>query len=44
MAILERATRRNISCMDLRLVSKMTLHCQLAVAAAECVEDVQYGT
>ncbi|KAG3100936.1 hypothetical protein PI125_g14603 [Phytophthora idaei] len=44
MAILERAARRNISCMDLRLVSKMALHCQLAVAAAERMEDMQYGT
>ncbi|KAG2896622.1 hypothetical protein PC129_g4051 [Phytophthora cactorum] len=44
MTIFDRAARRNISCMDLRLVSKMALHCQLAVAAAERMEDMQYGT
>ncbi|KAG2983596.1 hypothetical protein PC129_g7883 [Phytophthora cactorum] len=43
MAILEHAARRNISCMDLRLVSKMALHYQHAVAAAERMEDMQYG-
>ncbi|KAG2833723.1 hypothetical protein PC118_g5458 [Phytophthora cactorum] len=42
MAILERAARRNTSCMDLRLVSKMELHCQHTVAAAERMEDMQY--
>ncbi|KAG6596087.1 RNA polymerase II-associated protein 1 [Phytophthora cinnamomi] len=42
--ILERAAKRNISYMDLRLVSKMALHCQYAVVAAERMEDMQYGT
>ncbi|KAE9262446.1 hypothetical protein PR003_g33538, partial [Phytophthora rubi] len=32
MLILERAAKRCISCMDLRLVNKMALHCQHAVA------------
>ncbi|KAG3246566.1 hypothetical protein PI124_g8722 [Phytophthora idaei] len=44
MAILEHAARRNISCMDLRLVSKMVHHYQHAVAAAERMEEMQYGT
>ncbi|KAG6604623.1 uncharacterized protein IUM83_14106 [Phytophthora cinnamomi] len=44
MEILERVAKRNISCMDLRLVSKMALHCQNAVAAAEHMEGMQYGT
>ncbi|KAG2823673.1 hypothetical protein PC129_g11730 [Phytophthora cactorum] len=35
MEILERAAKRCIGCMDLRLVNMMTLHCQHAVAAAE---------
>uniref|UniRef100_H3GWB3 Tc1-like transposase DDE domain-containing protein n=1 Tax=Phytophthora ramorum TaxID=164328 RepID=H3GWB3_PHYRM len=44
MAILGRAAKRCISCMDLRLVNKMALHCQHAIAAAERKEDMQYGT
>ncbi|GMF31294.1 unnamed protein product [Phytophthora fragariaefolia] len=44
MAILERAAKRCIDCMDLRLVKKMALHCQHAVAAAERQENMQYGT
>lgn len=44
MAILERAAKRCISCMDLRLVTNMALHCQHAVAAAERMEDMEYGT
>ncbi|GMF49344.1 unnamed protein product [Phytophthora fragariaefolia] len=44
MAILERAAKRCIDCMDLRLVNKMARHCQHAVAAAERQENMQYGT
>uniref|UniRef100_H3GYN8 Tc1-like transposase DDE domain-containing protein n=1 Tax=Phytophthora ramorum TaxID=164328 RepID=H3GYN8_PHYRM len=44
MQILERAAKRNIRCMDLRLVSEMALHCQHAVAAADRMEGMQYGT
>ncbi|KAE9277038.1 hypothetical protein PR003_g28895, partial [Phytophthora rubi] len=44
MLILERAAKRCISCVDLRLVNKMALRCQHAVAAAERMEDMQYGT
>ncbi|KAE9127231.1 hypothetical protein PF010_g4788, partial [Phytophthora fragariae] len=44
MLILERDAKRCISCMDLRLVNKVALHCQHAVAAAERMEDMQYGT
>uniref|UniRef100_H3GWB2 Tc1-like transposase DDE domain-containing protein n=1 Tax=Phytophthora ramorum TaxID=164328 RepID=H3GWB2_PHYRM len=44
MAILKRAAKRCIDCMDLRLVNKMALHCQHAVAAAERLENMQYGT
>ncbi|KAE8905434.1 hypothetical protein PF003_g10763 [Phytophthora fragariae] len=41
MEILQRGARLNINCMDLRLVNKMALHCQHAVAAAERMKDVQ---
>ncbi|KAG2760575.1 hypothetical protein PC116_g24017 [Phytophthora cactorum] len=44
MEILERAAKRCIGCMDLRLVNKMSLDCQHAVAAAERKEDMKYGT
>ncbi|KAG2945059.1 hypothetical protein PC119_g8469 [Phytophthora cactorum] len=44
MEILEHAAMRCIGCMDLRLVNKMALHCQHAVAAAERMEDMQYST
>jgi hypothetical protein len=44
MAILERVAKRCIDCMDLRLVNKMALHCQHAVAAAERLENMQYNT
>ncbi|KAE9013809.1 hypothetical protein PR003_g13652 [Phytophthora rubi] len=41
MEILQRGARLNINCMDLRLVNKMALRCQHAVAAAERMKDVQ---
>ncbi|KAG2766429.1 hypothetical protein PC129_g8757 [Phytophthora cactorum] len=41
MLILERAVERSIGCIDLRLVNKMALHRQHAVAAAERMEDMQ---
>ncbi|KAG2790197.1 hypothetical protein PC116_g14935 [Phytophthora cactorum] len=44
MEILERAAKRCIGCLDLRLVNKMALHWQHAVAATERMEDMQYGT
>ncbi|KAG3010440.1 hypothetical protein PC121_g15865 [Phytophthora cactorum] len=44
MEILERAAKRCIGCMDLRLVNKMSLDCQHAVAAAERKGDMKYGT
>jgi transposase len=44
MQILERAAKSNIRCMSLCLVNKMALHCQHAVAAAERMEDMQYGS
>ncbi|KAG2773004.1 hypothetical protein PC116_g5761 [Phytophthora cactorum] len=44
MEILERTAERPIGCMDLCLVNRMALHCQHAVAAAERMEEMQYGT
>ncbi|KAE9030675.1 hypothetical protein PR002_g9824 [Phytophthora rubi] len=44
MEILERAAKLNINYMGLRLVNKMALHCQHAVAAAKRIKDMQYGT
>ncbi|POM66839.1 Hypothetical protein PHPALM_17242 [Phytophthora palmivora] len=42
--ILEHAAKRCIGCMDMHPVTRITLHCQHAVAAAERMEDMEYGT
>lgn len=44
MEKLERAARRRIGCIDTHLANRLTLHCQHSVAAAERMEDMQYGT
>ncbi|KAF4028744.1 hypothetical protein GN244_ATG19543 [Phytophthora infestans] len=42
MALLERAARRHIGCMIMRLVAEMSLPSQHAVAAAERMKDMRY--
>ncbi|POM69460.1 Hypothetical protein PHPALM_14249 [Phytophthora palmivora] len=44
MEILERAAKHCIGCMDMLLVTRITLHYQHDVAAAERMEDIEYGT
>ncbi|POM67135.1 LOW QUALITY PROTEIN: Hypothetical protein PHPALM_16912 [Phytophthora palmivora] len=44
MQLLERAASSSMSCMDVRLVGKMALHCAHSVAAAKRGEPMQYGT
>ncbi|POM62798.1 hypothetical protein PHPALM_27996 [Phytophthora palmivora] len=42
--LVERAAERSMSCMDVRLVGTISLHCAHAVAAAKCGEPMHYGT
>ncbi|POM72387.1 LOW QUALITY PROTEIN: Hypothetical protein PHPALM_10900 [Phytophthora palmivora] len=42
-ARMDSASKRCIGCMDMRLVNRIAMHCQHAVAAAENLEDMEYG-